>query len=68
MSQTYQQLGKTIKAELYQAALDNPDKNKNEIFTIVMKKLDLEEGQRPGVRRSKGSLVKELETILQVLK
>lgn len=64
----YQKLGQKIRAELFQVTLDNPEKNKNEIFTIVMKNLNLEENQRPAVRRCKGALLRDLERIVEVLK
>lgn len=68
MSQTYQKEGQVIQAALFQAAIDNPDARKDEIFTLVMKKLDLDEEKRPAVRRCKGTLLKKLALIQEVLK
>ena len=59
---------KQIQNELVKASKDFPSTPKNEIITLVLARLKMDNNKRPTVRRAKGQLVKEYEDFLRQMK
>jgi len=57
-----------IQIELVKASEEFPSTPKNEIITLVLARLELDNTKRPTVRRAKGQLVKEYERFLRQMK
>lgn len=57
-----------IQNELIKASKEYPSTPKNEIVTLVLARLNMDNDKRPTVRRAKGQLVNEYERFLEQMK
>ena len=57
-----------IQIALVKASKEFPSTPKNEIITLVLARLKMDNNKRPTVRRAKGQIVKEYERFLRQMK
>ena len=59
---------KAIQKMLLKVAQDFPDKRKDEIITMVLHKMKLDNNKRPTVRRAKAQLISKMDKFLEQMR
>jgi len=59
---------KLIQKMLWKVSFEFPDKNKNEIITIVLDRMKMDNNKRPTVRRAKAELISKLNLFLEQMR
>ena len=57
-----------IQKMLLKTAQEFPDKKKDEIISIVLDKMGMDNNKRPTVRRAKGQLIKKMDLFLEQMR